>query len=296
VTHEFHYIVTGRSRGQRPGAHAGRSEGTGQLFASHRRLLDHPDPRRIDVRASLRDLRGEWLVRIARQRVAVPVQVIVDVSASMHVGTPRRKLELVADFIDGLGMAAYRAGDAIGMTAFDGTQPHARDDLLEPARRGRGMGTLLAQRLRELPAPPATRRSVGGEGLVDAARGVAAARRDGLVFIASDFHGVDIVHIDAALDVLWPAQVVPLLVWHPDETEPPAGRGLLPLADAETTRRRSLWMRASLRQRWVDGVRERKADLERAFRRRECPLHSLVDAQGRFDAEALTRYFHEHVA
>jgi ribosomal 50S subunit-associated protein YjgA (DUF615 family) len=294
MSFEFHYIVTGRSRGQRPGAHAGRSEGTGQLFASHRRLLDHPDPRRIDVRASLRDLRGEWLVRIARQRVAVQVQVIADVSASMHLGTPRRKLELVADFIEGLGLAAYRAGDAIGIAAFDGTQPHARADLLEPARRGRGMGTLLAQRLRELPAPATARRSVGGEGLVDAARTVASARREGLVFIASDFHGVDVAHIDAALDALWPAQVVPLLAWHPDETEPPAGRGLLPLSDAETARRRSLWMRASLRQRWVDGVRERRDELERVFRRRECPLHPLIDARGRFEAETLTRYFHEH--
>ena len=295
MTHEFHYLVTGRSPGQRPGAHAGQSVGTGQLFASHRRLLDHPDPRRIDVRASLRDLRGEWLVRIARQRVAVPVQSIVDVSASMHVGAPRAKLGLVADFVDGLGLAAYRAGDALGMAAFDGTQPLARIDLLEPARRGRGVGTLLAQRLRELPTPPASRRTCGGLGLVDAARAVASARRGGLVFIASDFHGIDLAHIDAALDALWPAQVVPLLVWHPDETEPPAGRGLLPLADAETPRRRSLWMNASLRQRWVDGVRARRDELERAFRRRECPLHALIDARGRFDAEAMTRYFHEHV-
>ncbi len=292
--HEFHYRVSGRSRGQRPGAHAGSSEGTGQLFATHRRLLDHPDPRRIDVRASLRDLRGEWLVRIARQRVAVPVHVIVDVSASMHLGAPQRKLDAVADFVEGLGMAAYRAGDALGLAAFDATQPRARTDLLEPARRGRGVGMLLAQRLRELPAPATTRLAAGAEGLLDAARTFASTRREGIVFVASDFHGIDVPHIDALLDALWPAQVVPLLVWHPDETTPPSGRGLLPLADAETPRRRSLWMRASLRQRWIDGVRDRRDELARAFRRRECPLHALVDARGRFDAEAMTRYFHEH--
>ncbi len=233
-------------------------------------------------------------MRIARQRVAVPVQLIVDVSASMHLGTPQRKLEGVADFIEGLGMAAHRLGDALGMTAFDGVQPRMRDDLLEPARRGRGVGPLLAQRLRDLPAPAATRRTVGGEGLVDAAQGVASARREGLVFIASDFHGVDVEHIDAALDALWPAQVVPLLVWHQEETEPPAGRGLLPLADAESSRRRSLWMRASLRQRWVGGVQQRRAELEAAFRRHDAPMHALIRADGRFDAEAMTRYFHEH--
>jgi hypothetical protein len=296
VTFEFHYIVTGRSRGQRPGAHAGNSEGTGQLFASHRRLLDHPDPRRIDVRASLRDLRGDWLVRIARQRVAVPVLLIADVSTSMQLGTPFRKIDLVADFADGLGMAAYRNGDALGMAAFDGVLPHARDDLAQPARRGRGVGTLLAQRLRALPTPAKARRPVTGEGLLAAAHDVGAARREALVFVASDFHGVSALQIDAALDALWPAQVVPLLAWHPDEVEPPAGQGLLPLVDAESSRRRSLWMRTSLRRRWTDAVRERRAELDAVFTRHDCPLHPLVSSRGRFDAEAMTRYFHEQRA
>lgn len=300
MAQEFHYRVTGRSRGQRPGAHAGVSEGTGQLFASHRRLLDHPDPRRLDVRASLRDLRGlhqgEWLVRIARQRVAVPVIVIADVSASMHLGTPRRKLDVVADFVDGLGVAAFRAGDALGMVAFDGLQPRLRAELTDVARRGRGVGTLLAQRLRALPMPAPVRTTHTGEGLLDAARHVGAARREALVFVASDFHGVDVAHLDAALDALWPAHVVPLLAWHPDETEPPAGHGLMPLLDAESRRRRTLWMRPRLRQRWSDAVRERRAELDAAFRRRSCPPHALVSSRGHFDPEAMTRYFHEQQA
>ena len=78
-------------------------------------LYDRPDPRRLDLRASLRDIRGDWLVRVNRQRAAVPVQVIVDVSASMGFGSPRPKLQVVADFVEALGQSAFRVGDALGM-------------------------------------------------------------------------------------------------------------------------------------------------------------------------------------
>ena len=131
--HEFHYRLPARVPGQRPGAHHGASLGTGQQFAAHRRLFDHPDPRRLDLRASLRDVRREWLVRIQRQRTAVPVHAMVDVSASMHFGVDKTKLEVAADFVEALGRSAFRSGDALGLLAFDaGT----RADLFMPASPG----------------------------------------------------------------------------------------------------------------------------------------------------------------
>lgn len=293
ATHEFTYRVTGRSHGHRPGAHAGMSIGAGQLFASHRRLIDHPDPRRLDVRASLRDLHGQWLVRVARQRVAVPVHAIVDASASMHVGAPQRKLDVVADFIEGLGMASFRAGDPLGMAAFDALTPMARDDLAHPPQRGRGLGTMLAERLRTLKPPATAGRHFAGAALVDAAQRLRTAGREGLVFIVSDFHGIDAAAINTTLDALEPAQVVPLLVWHPDEIAAPEGTGLMPLADAESGQRRSLWMRAGLRQRWADAVNARREELQACFARRQLLLHALVNAQGSFDPEALSRHFVE---
>ena len=51
-------------------------------FFAHQRLFDHPDPRRLDLRASLADLHGEWLVRVNRQRAAVTARLPADVSAS----------------------------------------------------------------------------------------------------------------------------------------------------------------------------------------------------------------------
>ena len=286
---EFHYRLPRRFGGWRPGAQRGLSQGSGQEFASHRRLFDHPDPRRIDLRASVRDGRGDWLVRIHRLRVAIPVHVVVDVSASMHFGAERRKLDVVADLIEALGYSAFRAGDTVGLLAFDQRE---REDLFVPARHSRGNGSLMARMLRECRAAEAPQR---GDDRTLAGLAHATERlvgRGGLVFLASDFHWP----VDALGELLGqfaPACVVPLLVWDPAETEPPDARALLALSDAETGARRSLWMRESLRTRWRDAVAARRAALTALFEARGMPPFLL---HGRFDAEALTRYFMEVAA
>lgn len=283
---EFHYQLPRRFGGWRPGAQRGLSQGSGQEFAAHRRLFDHPDPRRVDLRASLRDARGNWLVRIHRLRVAIPVHVVVDVSASMHFGAVRRKLDVVADLVEALGYSAFRAGDTVGLLAFD---QRAREDLYVPPRHGRGNGSLMARTLRACRAGPAARG--------DALAGLRHATerlvgRGGLVFLASDFHWPT-AQLGPLLEQFAPACVVPLVVWDPAETEPPDARALLALSDAETGVRRSLWMRDTLRTRWRDGVAQRRAELAALFAAQGmAPFH----LHGRFDAEALTRYFLETAA
>src|SRR5690349_23635828 len=111
---EFHYRLPRRLGAWRPGAHPASSLGAGQEFASHASLYDRPDPRRLDLRASLRDLGGGWLVRINRQRAGIAVHVVVDVSSSMRFGSGKTKLEVAADFVEALGHSAFRVGDALG--------------------------------------------------------------------------------------------------------------------------------------------------------------------------------------
>ena len=286
---EFHYQLPRRFGGWRPGAQRGSSQGSGQEFAAHRRLFDHPDPRRIDLRASVRDGRGDWLVRIHRLRVAIPVHVVVDVSASMHVGAARRKLEVVADLVEALGYSAFRAGDTVGLLAFDQRE---REDLFVPARHSRGNGSLMARMLRECratPGAPATDASALA-GLRRATERLVG--RGGLVFLASDFHWPTAA-LGELLAQFAPACVVPLVAWDPAETEPPEARALVALSDAETGVRRSLWMRESLRTRWRDAVAARRAELTALFNAHGMPPFHL---HGRFDAEALTRYFMETAA
>jgi uncharacterized protein (DUF58 family) len=281
-SHEFHYRVPRRSAGWRPGSHPGSSLGAGQEFISHGRLYDWPDPRRLDLRASLREVRGDWLVRINRQRVSVPVHLIADVSSSMRFGQHRSKLEVVADFVEALAQSAFRLGDSLGMIAFD---RHEREDLFVPALVSRGAGALMATALRRCEG------SAGGiEGLEEAA--LKLAGRGGLVFLASDFH-FSLDRLDQVLDLLAPAFIVPMIVLDPAEMDPPQHDGLLAVQDAETGARRTLWLRASVRIRWREAVERRRLELDGLFATRGIRPFRVC---GTFDGEALSRYFFELTA
>ncbi|MCC8403120.1 MxaS protein [Paraburkholderia sp. MMS20-SJTN17] len=302
---EFHYRLPMRAAGARPGSHPGSSFGSGQQFAMHGRLFDYPDPRRLDLRASLRAARGEWLVRVHLQRVAVPVLAIVDVSASMQFGTQQTKLQVAADFVEALGRSAFRVGDRLGMLAFDRGE---RDDLFMPARTGRGTGTLLASMLRECASDEAERRAAPGAdaGAVRAAGSqadgagveglrrcaVRVAGRRALVFLVSDFHW-PLAQLPPVLDMLVHACVVPMVVWDEAEITPPRHASLLAVNDAESGEERRVWLSRGTRERWRAGVARRRDELAALFGARGIRPFYL---EGGFDPQALSRYFLEMTA
>lgn len=262
-------------------------------------LYDRPDPRRLDLRASLRALDDDWLVRVNRQRTGVAVRVIVDVSASMLFGSARPKLHVVADFAEALGDSAFRVGDAVGMMAFDHAQ---RTDLFVPARVSRGMGSVMSELLRSVGLPRsgsvAPRHSTDGawrhstrpppeSRLEDAVASLAG--QHGLVFVASDFHW-PLEHLEVPLDLLAHSTVVPLVIWDSAEIHPPERNALASLRDAETGAARTLWVRPALRQRWGDAVMRRRAEIDSYFASHALRPFYIVDS---FDADALSRYFLE---
>jgi uncharacterized protein (DUF58 family) len=276
---EFHYRLPRRFAGWRPGSHPGLSLGAGQEFVSHASLHDRPDPRRLDLRASLRNLRGDWLVRVHRQRVSTPVYAVVDVSASMHFGAPRTKLQVTADFIEALGQSAFRAGDAVGMLAFDAQE---RTDLFMPAVHSRGAAGLMVSALAN---SSGTAGSVAG--LEQAS--VKLAGRSSLIFLISDFHW-PLEGLARVLDSLAKAYVVPMVVWDPAEMQAPSGNGLMILHDAESGAERSFWLRSSLRERWRSAVEQRRAELNALFSTRAIRPFYMY---GRFEGDALSQYFFE---
>lgn len=291
---EFHYRLRHVAGGRRPGAHPASSLGGGHLMAGHARLFDIPDPRRIDLRASLRDARREWLVRTHRQRAATPLHAVVDVSASMSFGAPASKLERVADFVESMGNSAFHAGDSAGLIGFDAAGRPVFD---MPARHGRGIGHALAGCLRTLAVD---RVAVGREPVGRGARGARGnpgsglqsaierlADREGLVFLVSDFQW----HLDVlggVLERLHRASVVPVVVWDRAEIEPPAATGLLGVTDAETGRGRALWVGTSLRARWRERVALRRHEIETLFAAHDRRPFYLLDE---FDPTALSHYF-----
>lgn len=261
-------------------------------------LYDRPDPRRLDLRASLRGLNDDWLVRVNRQRAGASVRAIVDVSASMFFGSRLPKLQVVADFVEALGLSAFRVGDAVGMMAFDATE---RTDLFLPARLSRGMGSLMSAALREVcdlgtsgasraPAklsPSAPSYAHLADGIEDAASRLAG--QQGLVFLVSDFHW-PLERLEVALDLMAHAGVVPVVVWDPTETQPPTRNALASLCDAESGARRTLWLRPKLRKDWNRAVQQRRAEIDSFFAAYAIrPFY----VEGAFDADALSRYFFE---
>ena len=274
----FHYKVGGRASGQRPGAHAGRAGGTGNEFLAHARLFDHPDPRRLDLRASLRAGGNEWLVRTHRQRAAIALQAVVDLSASMACGTPR-KLDTAAAFVEAMGKSAFKTGDSAGMVAFDGA---ARTDLYRPARHGRQVGHVLGDLVRHAPAA-----ITPGCAIADALQPLAG--RQALVFLLSDFHW-PLPQTAAALDLLAHAWVVPVVLWDAAETTPPPANAFVRLRDAESGALRAIWVTPRLRRQWHESVARRRAALDALFASRNLrPLY----LSGAFDAAAVSHYFIE---
>ncbi len=285
--HEFLYKIPGITDGHRPGAHRSRSRGAGMAFAAHARLFDYPDPRRIDLHASLSSLHRDWLVRTSQQRSTVVVKAVVDVSASMRFGTGQSKLAVVADFLYALGYSAHRCGDSVSLMAFD----HAfRDDLYMPARSGRGIGDSMAKTIH------ASAASVSPSSSPDNLAGLAEcvdriAGTGGLVFLVSDFH-YRLDHLAPILDRLGDQLVVPLVVWDKAEIEPPAQGGLLSLGDAESGQIRRLWLTNKLRRQWRDKVTRRRDEIGALFAANDMRVLRL---EGGFDPEVLSRHFLEQV-
>jgi len=277
MVQEFHYRIPWRAQGYRPGHHRGEQGGGGIDFRGHAPLLDLPDPRRLDVLASLRDPFETWKVRRYSQRTSVPVYLIADVSASMAFQGHRRKLDVLADFALALGYSAYRTGDPFGCIACD---DRVREEALILPTHAKGAGMVASNQVRAISAPGRS-----AQGLLHAAEHL--SRHRSLVFLASDFHFPDAL-LEGILSVLARHELVPIVLWDPAEYENLPRLGLALLQDLESGRRRTLWLRPRLRQRIAAAYSERRAQLARRFLDQGIRPFFLI---GEFRAEALSEFF-----
>jgi hypothetical protein len=246
-------------------------------FHEHRRLVEHPDPRRLDLHASCRNPAGDFMVRVMRERRAAQVQVIADLSGSLSFAGVRRKMDVLADFVEAAALSAHQIGDAFG---FIGADERVREDLRLPSTRARGAAALLAPRLRGF--VPVARSAAGLE-----AAAAQIGRRPTLVFLVSDFHLPDAL-LEAVLASLARHMLVPVVLWDPGEFAWTARSGITAARDLETGRVRTLWLRPVLRQQLRAAFALRREALTACFR-----AHGLrpLFLQGGFDADRVTRHF-----
>lgn len=285
---EFVYRMSGTVRGPRPGFHRSPGGDQGMEFRGHARLMDSPDARRLDLRASLLDplalLAGQYLVRLHAQRKAIDVTLVADLSASMAFEGRSSRREVLASFAETLAWSAWRLGDRFAFVGCD-------EKVLTTPRvlpsRAMGLGPPLGQALRGHRA--ADGRGRGAQGLLQVPSHL--GQRRGLVFLVSDFH-LDDALIGRVLDGLALHDVVPVVTWDRDEFAPTnaGGRGLMMLRDPEDGSRRLLWWRPALRERFETARAARRESLSRLFR-----AHRLrpLFIEGAFDADAVSRHFQQ---
>ncbi len=275
-TPDIVYRPRGRVPGTAIGAHRGRDAGGLGTFRDQVPFLRMPDARRIDVRATLRDPFEGTYVRRFESRTALEVWALVDLSGSMRFSGEADRMELVSDLCGCLAASATRIGDAFGLIGCDGA---VREDVFLPASRQRSVAAQVASRL--MGAPCSGRSTAGME---EAARRLVG--RPKIVFLISDFRWPDAA-IAATFSSLSRHDLVPVIVADAAEEEGLPEWGLMELDDLEGAGRRIVFMRPSLRRRWLAREAERAETLRRIARTYGRTPFRL---SGRFDPDAVSRH------
>lgn len=280
-TASFQYRLPRPAVGVYPGAHPGQMVGNGQLFKRHEPLIARPDPRRIDLRASLLDPFGAFQVRVHQQHSRAEVYLLADLSTSMSFKGSLAKRSTLIAMLESIALSAQEYADNFGFIAY---AEHVVKSLYLPASKHQGRIQALGEKLKSWRFTP------GSNGLNEVHAYLPGHRA--LLFLVSDFH-MPMHLLKQALQSLMRHDVVPLVLWDAQEYRQLPDWGLYYLQDLETGRRRTLWMRPSLKRRIQQVYAARRLELEACFRGFGCEPVFIEDG---YHAEQLELYFLQRAA
>ncbi len=273
----FQYRAPRRAVSCYPGSHQSIQRGGGyEIYATA--PLYAGDPRRFDLRASLRDPFGQLRIRTFKQRSIVPVFALADVSASMTFVGRTSKFALMTEFVDSLAYSAHLVGDPFSLTGCD-TVVH--DELSLPLSRSRGASLQACERLRQW-APG----GVAATALLAGAERIPGSRA--LVFLISDFL-LPTTLLRKILGRLSMHTVVPVILVDSAESAVP-GTGITHLYDPETGAQQTVLLRQSWARRFKEKLGTHREQLGRCLAEYDLRPLYVID---QFEAEAVTRYFYE---
>jgi uncharacterized protein (DUF58 family) len=279
---EFSYHIAWRSRSRRPGRHRSNQRGMGMEFRGHTTLLSYPDPRRIDIRQTIRDPLEQVYVRIFNQKSATPVFVLCDMSGSMKYGSAQRKIDIAAEFAQSAAQSATHNGDPIGFIGFD---DEVREDWLCTLSARPHMTIEMAEQLKTYHP-----KEVGSTALIDTVR--LLPRERSLIFLVSDFH-MPMADLEEALILMLGHHIIPVVLWDTSEYKDLPDFGITNVTDPETGAKRTLFLRKSYREKILQSFAERRLLIESLFLRFDMQPFFV---ENHFDADLLTDYFHQYVA
>jgi uncharacterized protein (DUF58 family) len=251
MTEPLLYRLPWQSGSVYPGAHPGQMTAAGQLFKRHEPLIASPDPRRIDIRATILDPFGNYRVRVYHQQSSVNVYLIADMSASMNFAN---KQSTLIQFLLTAAHSAFGYGDKFG---FIGCTENRQHQWLLPPGQQIGSINSLVEQLK------ITRFTGSATGLLQAAAYLSSRRS--LVFLLSDCH-FPLAQLREILRSLQGHDVIPLVLWDQQETTDLPSWGVISYQDMENNATRTLFMRPALRQKIIDTYRQRQLELKHCFR------------------------------
>lgn len=278
----IHYHVRWRPSGHQPGASHGLVAGIGDQLRSVVLLRDNPDPRRLDLRASVRDPFEYLWVRDFNLNSALKVIVLVDTSASMgYVGRVNR-MNVVQDIASQLALSAYRSGDAFGL--FSAGERINKQCMLPP-KANRGAWLWVNHHVSKI--QPKGRHA---EGLFEVVPYL--PQRRCLIFLISDFRWKTGM-LKSLLKKLNHHDVIPVMLQDPAEFDELPKSGIAILRDAETGDGQFVWMRASLSAQIAEIRAQHIKSVNDASRKYG---NKPFVVRGEFSSALLTEYFMERSA
>ncbi|KRP08023.1 MAG: hypothetical protein ABS29_02820 [Methylophilales bacterium BACL14 MAG-120920-bin58] len=276
----FDYHINWKSRGYHPGQHKSDQRGMGIEFAGHATIIDYPDPRRIDIRQTIRDPFEQIQVRIFNQRSATPVIIASDLSASMNFGGDKSKHKFASEIASIITHSVMAKSDAIGFIGFNDKidsswvsslsyRPHRTEELIK--------------RLASYHA-----KSAGHHGIRDLYEYV--PKDQTLIFLISDFH-MPIDDISSALGHLRKHRVIPIILWNKSEYEGLPKFGVITINDPESGQEQTIFLRGNMLEKIKNSFKNRKAELEEVFLKHDSPPFFVGEE---FDTFAMSQYFNEY--
>ena len=253
-------------------------KGRGIEFEEVRPYQIGDDVRAIDWNVTARS--GEPFVKLFREERELSVQLLVDLSSSLNLGTTSQtKRELVAELGALLAMSAIKNNDKVGLTLFtDGIEKAI------PARKGsRHVLRLIRELLYCKPIGSGTnvRRALEHLNRV--------SKRRMVVFLISDFQDSN---YESALKVACRRHdIIPVVISDPREHEMP-NVGLIRLQDEETGEVITIDT-ASRKNRlaYAEAYRQQMVERDNMLRRlRLTPIHLETGCD---IVQPLHRYFHQ---
>ncbi|TFW71593.1 hypothetical protein C3Y98_05715 [Methylotenera oryzisoli] len=275
----FHYQIPWKSSSIHYGGHRGTQRGLGFEFKGNVPLIDYPDPRRMDMRQTLRDPYEQVQVRVFNQDNTTPIFAICDVSSSMQFKGAVRKLDLTKEIAASIAYSAHEAGDLFSLICYN---QMVIEDISHNLNHNVQQSFETIEQLSNI----STMR-VGCEGILEVPQYL--SQHKGLVFWISDFH-MPLEMLEQTLSAMSIHHIVPIVLWDAREYQKLPKFGFGNMIDPETGLQKTIFFRESIKNQFIAAFEMRKQALETLFSRFDYQAIYLSD---KFEPDLLSRYFEQ---